>query len=54
MKDVCPLCEKKELERVEQNDFNLVWLMDSSREWWECSHCGQAFFKKIEKKCLTD
>lgn len=48
-KECCPICGKKELERIE-NNTNCPWLKSDTREWWGCLNCGNSFFKNIEEK----
>lgn len=49
-KDFCPICGKKTLEKIPPTS-GLEWLeRPDLREWWGCSNCGNAFFKKVLDK----
>ena len=46
-KDICPICGKEELEKLEiESDWKQF--VPAGREVWGCSCCGNSFFKKIK------
>lgn len=50
VKDLCPLCKKGYLEKVEHTQEELgefTYLRTPHLETWRCQKCYNVFFKKI-------